>query len=73
MPSGRPTLRLSALCACLLLIGGVFLAPLRTPTAAAVVGSDPDLEALLRATVSGAPGNYGIAVKDLTSGRSAFL
>jgi beta-lactamase class A len=51
----------------------VWLLPPRVPAAQAVLGSDPDLEAVIRSHVPDGVGTFGVAVKDLSTGRTAFV
>lgn len=56
-----------------LLLVLVGLAPNRTPVAAAALGGDPALEEVIRSHIPAGLGTFGIAVKDLSSGRTAYV
>src|SRR5439155_13746236 len=70
---GERLLRPSSLSACLLLLAVLWLLPPCATPASAVVGSDADLETTIRAHIPSGLGTYAVAVKDLTSGRSAYV
>lgn len=61
---------IALLCALLWLLT---LLPNRTPVAAAVAGTDPALEEILRSHLPAGLGTFGVAVKDLSSGRTAYV